>query len=439
MTFCKRVSHILLAFAVMSLGVFSFSLPSSALASPSVDVSPFFFSMPMLPDGYFDGDILASDSGYSISLDFSNLSSSGSSYATAEGDVSLTSESQGMDRWTITIPPSFENYSFTGSYSGQSSYDSNGVEYSGGDFSFTGGTQSGTSSTASAVQTADGDEYITGYGDNYSISGSSDFSGTVSGSITSNSDNTDHKRYRCFSVAWQNVLTYFVFDARNVISASIIGDSDPFYYRVLSSGNYPSFRIRFNLNGSVSQASVIPASYSVPFRTPQGTPGNSSWGLWLSPSAPIPSSVSVPAGFTIFREAVFGKESLLFSYLHSLESDLTTIHSDLVSLQSSISNSINNQTNTLVNTNTAGNFDPSSVSNMLNYGSLESNFHAPSTDQIFSTSGGTFADGMTWWRDRMNETLFYSGSPITGLATFTLTLGLAALVIGRRVSGGGTA
>lgn len=435
MTFCKRVSHILLAFAVMSLGVFSFSLPSSALAAPSFNSEPFFVNMPQLPDGYFDGDILASDSGYTLSLDFSNLSSSNSSYATAEGDVSLTSESQGMDRWSITIPPTFENYSFTGSYSGQSSFDSNGVEYSGGDFSFTGGTQSGTSSTASAVQTADGDEYITGYGDNYSISGSSDYSGSVSGSITSSSDNTDHKRFRSFSFVRSlvtpsgyttNRYYWVVSDARNSINF-YFGDNSTYgsSFTLAFSGGFPSFYIGFDFNGSVTER-VFNRNISQAVSA-----------VWLSNECPRPSSFG--SSTPVFRDAVFGKESLLFSYLHSLESDLTTIHSDLVSLQSSISNSINNQTDTLVNTNTAGNFDPSSVSNMLNYGSLESNFHAPSTDQIFSTSGGTFADGMTWWRDRMNETLFYSGSPITGLATFTLTLGLAALVIGRRVSGGGTA
>lgn len=434
MTFCKRVSHILLAFAVMSLGVFSFSLPSSALAAPSFNSEPFFVNMPQLPDGYFDGDILASDSGYTLSLDFSNLSSSDSSYATAEGDVSLTSESQGMDRWTITIPPTFENYSFTGSYSGQSSYDSNGVEYSGGDFSFTGGTQSGTSSTASAVQTADGDEYITGYGDNYSISGSSDFSGTVSGSISSNSDNTDHKRFRCFSsvlrVSSNIRVLWYIIDARNTISSSLY-QANYNTLRVTVYGGFPAFRFSFDSSGNFISSSSSSLAFNFSF-----TNSYDDSGVWFSPLFPPPSITD--DSFKL-RDCVFGKESLLFSYLHTLESDLTTIHSDLVSLQSSISNSINNQTNTLVNTNTAGNFDPTSVSNMLNYGSLESNFHAPSTAQIFSTSGGTFADGMTWWRDRMNETLFYSGSPITGLATFTLTLGLAALVIGRRVSGGGTA
>lgn len=425
MTFCKRVSHALLAFTVMSLGVFSFSLSSFALAAPSFNPNPFFVNMPMLPDGYFDGDILASDSGYSLSLDFSNLSSS----------YSEQTQAQGMERYTFTFPSTTitDNYiSFEGSEEYHYFGYSNGTGWVGGsgnddEINFNGTAdvelvQSGGTGTIS--QTASPRE---------DTSGSSDYSGTVSGSISPTDNNkSQHRRYRSFSCVYRRSSTvfysYFVIDARNTLYSVIDKGNYNTCYLDFGSSSYPSFLVIFNADGSVYSRSTLSNSYySFVF---------DELGIYLSPNFPPPVSWHSSVKST---DCVFGKESLLFSYLHQLDSDLNTIHNDLTSLQSSISNSINNQTNTLVNTNTAGNFDPASVSNMLNYGSLESNFHAPSTDQIFSTSGGTFADGMTWWRDRMNETLFYSGSPITGLATFTLTLGLAALVIGRRVSGGGTA
>lgn len=424
MTFCKRVSHALLSFTVMSLGVFSFSLPSFALAAPSFNPNPFFVNMPMLPDGYFDGDILASDSGYSLSLDFSNLSSS----------YSEQTQAQGMERYTISFPSYtvgttwdwdggsiYDDY--TGDYLMPGHYGPNDRPPTIGPYGEINGSLT-PSGTGTISQTASPRE---------DTSGSSDYSGTVSGSISPTDNNkSQHRRYRAFSTvhgSGDNVFyTYFVIDARNTIYCILDRSSSNVCYLDFGSTDFPSFFIRFYADGTyLTRGTISNSYYSFNF-------DNS--GIYLSPGFPPPYNW---APNVKSRDCVFGKESLLFSYLHQLDSDLNTIHNDLTSLQSSISNSINNQTNTLVNTNTAGNFDPTSVSNMLNYGSLESNFHAPSTDQIFSTSGGTFADGMSWWRDRMNETLFYSGSPITGLATFTLTLGLAALVIGRRVSGGGTA
>lgn len=436
MTFCKRFSIDLLAFAVMLLGIFSFSIPSSALAAPSVDVQPFFLSMPQLPDGYFDGDILSNGDNYQISLDFSNLASS----STTSSSESGTLHSEGLDRYTITVPSSTldvngsGSWDFDGGYYYYSPVGNGDADIIPGSSQPYGSLNSGSltvdvpSSSISVQQSADGDESYTG---SSSSSGSTDYSGTVSGNITSSKDTSDHHRYRCFSSVFNNFgnprYIWYVIDARNTIYSRFVNDGYNEYLVVYSVGGYPSARLLFGLNGSFfSTSSSFPSWLGL-------------YPYWLSNEFPFPSNLpsSIPNGY--FCDAVFGKETLLFSYLNQLHSDLNTIHSDIQSLQTSMQSAISNQTTQFMNVDSPGNFDPTDVENMLNYGTLESDFHAPSTDQIFSVSGGTFADGMTWWRDRMNETLFFSGSPITGLVTFTLTLGLAVLVIGRRVSGGGTA
>lgn len=442
MSFLKRAIATLSLFSVFVMGSFSFLPRAIALSSPSFNYEPFYVAMPQLPDGYFDGDILATDSGYSLSLDFSNLSSDYSGSSSSSGSA----QSQGNVSEFITFPiyNTRTNDSWTWSdgsvYNDEfDSWDVPGANASNG----SGGMPSGTGEnptgqiTGSSVSSPSGGGEISGYGDDYiynesgSESGSSDYSGTVSGTITANGDNSQHYRFRTFSCieSYNNSITYFWFivDARCQISSCFGSSSSGRYNLTVSrSRDYFSHVFYFSPSGAVINHITFT---SLTFATP----------VWISAGFPPPSDAPFIRQSDLFRDAVFGKDTLLFSYLHQLDSDLNTIHNDLTSLNSSITNSINNQTNTMMNADAASGFDPTSVSNMLEYGSLESNYHAPSTDQIFSVSGGSFTDGMGFWRDRMNELLYFSNSPALSMTIFSLTLGLAVLVIGRRVSGGGSA
>lgn len=426
MTFTKRMLLTLSAFIVLVVGSFSF-MSAGALSSPSFDSNPFFVNMPQLPDGYFDGDILYDTTTYGISLNFGGLTS----------EESGTIHSEGLDRYTFSFPSTtitdnyidFEGYLespyISGTTTNGSSYDTFAGSISGSgnndEIYFNGSgdvelVQSGGTGTIS--QTANGDD---------SYSGSTSYSGGVSGNIQASKDTLDHKRFRCFSCVFgasnYSEYRYFVIDARNKIYSTFNSDSS--VLTIHADGGYPSYVIRFNLNGTVLGSATIPSYFG--WSAPNG--------IWISDSFP-----PLPLGSSAkFRDAVFGKEALLFSYLHSLESDLNQIHTDIGSLQTAMQSSISNQTTAFQNMDAASGFDPTAVENMLNYGSLVSNYHAPSTDDIFSLSGGSYTDGMGWWRDRLNELLYFSGSPVLPMTIFTLTLGLAVLVIGRRVSGGGSA
>lgn len=451
MTFIKRMFLTLSAFIVLVVGSFSF-MSAGALAAPSFDSKPFFVNMPQLPDGYFDGDLLANGDNYQVSLDFGNLSSSNSSYATAQGDASYTSHSEGLDKYSISFHTGPSEYYGEWSWDNGSLRDPNNNIWSpynasnrqtnpNGEFDFYGGSND---SSGTISQTANGDESITGFGDDYSVSGSSDYSGTVSGSLTSSKDTTQHYRFRTWSVVGSYSPVeyfYYVCDARNTIRAVIDSSTSSsvttYRYRIYTTGGYPFFRLRFNLDGTFLSMDSG-SSLVVQFRSPTSTVTR---GIWFSDNAPTISEF--PSDFDssgiYFCDAVFGKEALLFSYLHQLDSDLNQIHTDIGSLQTSMQSAISNQTTAFQNMDAASGFDPTSVSNMLEYGSLEATMQAPSTDDLFSLSGGTFTDGMGFWRDRMNEVLYFSGSPVLPMTIFVMTLGLAVLVIGRRVSGGGTA
>lgn len=403
---------------------FSIDLASEPYLLPSfLSYSPFYF--PEMPHGYFDGNINVVDGSYNI--DFPSNSS-------LTGSIS----SQGMDRYTWTLDNDIYFYgdNVQGQFEGW--IDNGSIQGS--------GTPGGVISQTAAANR------------NISLS-LSDLDSVVNYSPAYN----ENSRFRCWSCVIDSSYVWFVSDTRNKITGSYVSkSSDEVTFKYVFSdpqgGNtlYPVWAIVFSPLGEVIQV-LSPSSssnsntYTLSFSigTLEQDSETSKWsvdplyhGVWFSNDSPPVqglTSLSVAENKKILANPVFGESAFQLSFLDSINSTLDSMKGTLEQIAPSINQGISNQTSQIQNMDAASNFDPTDVQNMLQYGSLESSFNAPSTDDLFSLSGGSFTDGMGFWRDRMNELLYYSGSPVLPMTIFSLTLGLAVLIIGRRVSGGGTA
>lgn len=421
--------------------------------------TPVYFDFEPLPVGFFDGD-MTSDS-QSLSINFNNLSDSESgSYSGSHSD-SGSASSQGNIDYSVSFPIYNTRTNDSWSWSDGSFYNEDSLDYylpSGipsGDFDEYWDALSENPHgviTGSSVSTPNGGGSISGYGDDYSLtssgsdsgsfSSSHDYSGTVTGSIAE-LWNTDKRWYSWWVVIGAGYV-WFCTDARNTVNCYVTkSNDDTFAFTCSIDGGHRAFAVVCGSDGKVSRTvdngpgsdgslSRMTFASNIYSKESRQSSQSISWGFSQSDNSPgLKGFGSLTSGKTFLRTSIFGKDSLEFLNWQQL-------HSEISSLQSSISSSISSQTNTLVNTNTPGNFDQTSMGNTDSMLSLQDSLAAPSTDTIFS-SGNTFTDGMGFWRDRMNELLFPSNSPITALTIFSLTLGLAVLIIGRRVNGGGTA
>lgn len=406
----------------VSLYPISISFPSSNLNFSFFDYSPFYF--PEMPHGYFDGNINVVDGSYS--LDLSNVT----------GTTSNSGDTTTFEHYTFTVPQVVSDFDMV-HQSQYTTYD---------------GTITSPSYTVSG-QTTNTVHYVE--------TGTLDINGSAP--VLYTPAYNENSRFRCWSCVMDSSFVWFVSDTRNKITGSIVSvTSDEVSWKYEFSdpngGNtlYPVWGIVFSPMGeviqvlspqTVSNKNVFILTCSIGSLEQDSESGKWSvdplyHGLWFSQDSPPVQNISylnVGDNKKYLANPVFGDFAFQLNFLDSINDNLIGLRSDLASLQSAMTSSISNQTSTFQNMDAASGFDPTDVQNMLDYGSLESNYHAPSTDQLFSVSGGTYTDGMAFWRDRMNELLYYSGSPILGLTTFVMTLGLAALVIGRRISGGGTA
>lgn len=387
---------------------YSFSRPIAG-KSYFVEFSPFYF--PELPYGYFDGHINSIDG--SFNLDYPSSSISGSI------------NHNGFDTYSLTLP----NTSGSGEFNFN---DTTGI----GSGSFNTSSGSGTIS-----QTAVSTDTIT--------------LNVQDVPITYTPTYNEISRFRSWAVVSGSSYCYFVCDSRNTISGSlesVTGDKGKLRFSAVGSDgvHYPFFCIEFAFDGTKLQTlQALPNGFTVDFKGGSLVQDSDTgiWscdplyhGFWLSDGCPpvVLSSLSDET-YKWLSNPVFGDDAFILNFLNAINENISGLRSDLTSLQSAMQSSISGQTSDFQNMDAPSNFDPTDVNNMLQYGTLESDFHAPSTDDIFSVDSGTFTDGMGFWRDRMNELLFFSGSPALPMTIFSLTLGLAVLIIGRRVSGGGAA
>lgn len=392
------------------------------------DFSPFYF--PELPYGEFDGNINVVDGQYNVDL------------GSLTGTTSNSGDTTTLEHYSFVVP----YYNITANSSSS-------------DFDFNDTTGIGH------VQNSDylsGNYTVTGQTTNtvhYVESGSIDINGSAPVSYTpSFNENT---RFRSWSLVSDASYIWFISDTRNKITGkvkSVSGDTITLQYVMSANNNvvYPTWCIVFDPMGNCIQVvSPLVANLSNTYEvdctigTLEQDQDTGVWscdplyhGFWLSQDSPSLQDISkivVSENKKYLANPVFGEEAFTLNFLNAINENITGLRSDLTSLQSAMQSSISNQTSTFQNMDAPSNFDPTDVNNMLEYGSLESDFHAPSTDDIFSVDSGTFADGMGFWRDRMNELLFFSESPALAMTVLSLTLGLAVLIIGRRFSGGGAA
>lgn len=402
---------------------FSYSFLSPYSHSPLFfDFSPFYF--PELPHGYFDGSINVVDGQYTIDL------------GSVTGTTSNTGDTTTFEHYQFNFPSVSSDFDMVH----QSAYT----------------TYDGTISTPSQTVTGQTTNAV-----HYVESGSVDINGSAP--VSYHSSFNENSRFRCWSCVMDSSYVWFVSDTRNKITGSIVSvtsDEVTWKYEFADpqGGNtiYPIWAVVFSPMGEVIQVlSPTTASnknvytLSCSIGTLEQDQDTGIWscdplyhGFWFSDDAPPVqgiTSLQVAENKKVLANPVFGEGAFSLNFLNAINENISGLRSDLVSLQSAITGSISNQTSAFHNMDAPSNFDPTDVTNMLEYGSLESDFQAPSTDDIFSISSGTFTDGMGFWRDRMNELLFFSGSPALPMTIFSLTLGLAVLIIGRRVSGGGAA
>lgn len=431
MTITKRIFSFFCAFAlcaVLSLGSLSFA------STPSTTIdSPVYFDFNPLPVGFFDGD-MTSDT-QSITLNFNNLSDneSGGYYSNNDFDATIPQHIT----WTDNLNTLFISGSF---------YDENMDSFiiPGSYYNTSGGAPN--IDLASPRFASEGDFVTDGY--TVSIDGSvngvthssHDYSGTVTGSVAEEWD-TD-KRWYSWWVAIGVGYVWFCTDARNTVNSYVTKvNDDQFTYNTYIDGGHRAFCVICGLNGSVSRTvdngpgtdgslgrmSFASTLNSKELRVSQGS-SNNNWGFAQSDYSPgLKGFGSLTPGKTFLRTVLFGKDSLEFLMWQQN-------HSDLVSLQQSIANNISSQTSAIQNMDAPSATQPD-TSDLVDYFGKASVYDAPSTDSVFQSqiSSSRYWSGVTWWTQRFND-LIVANDIILAFTTAMLTLGLAVLVIGRRVS-----
>lgn len=450
---------------------FEFVEPRVPGKSFYIDYSPFYF--PELPYGVFDGNYIAGFNGtQSLSLNFDNLtgtstgsfsySESGSGSGTYSGSSSSYGGTISGGTYTgsgsLTVPSGQYGWYFGDNYSRVNNNDTSQGElyFDGGQLgtvstsgTFTGsvsgssGSESGSLTITSLSESGSGSVNI---GDTYS--------GNVTGSFSYNPSFSDLARFRTWAVVSGTAYVYFISDVRNRITASLESVSDSgAKVRYLCKGDdgvfYPCYCVTFNYFGEkVASLSQLPNGITVDF-----APGSLSqdeesgkWsvdplyhGVWFSDQSPSLnlSPLTDTENLKWLANPVFGESAFVLNFLDSINSTLVTINDNLVSLTASMQQSISNQTSAFQNMDAQAQPQPSS-DELMDYFADSSVFDAPNTDSVFTGdaehifSTGHIYEGVSWWTSKFNE-LVNDNAILVSYITTMLTIGLAVLIIGRKV------
>lgn len=396
----------------------SFFSPSVVSSIPRYfDFMPFYF--PELPHGYFDGNLNVVDGSYNIDFP-SNASISGQINQTGNDHYTWDWDTGSLYWYGDTVQGQHEGW-ISPNYQGQTSPS--------GDI-----TQTAYANRLLSLSLSDLDSVVT-YQPSYN----------------------ENSRFRCWSVVIDSSYVWFISDTRNKITGSYVSKtSDEITFKYVFSEPepnntiYPTWAIVFSPLGEVVQI-LSPSSAansntytcSCSIGTLELDSDSGKWsvdplyhGFWFSQDSPPMqgiTSLSVAENKKVLANPVFGESAFQLSFLDSINTGISQINSNLLSLQQSISNDISGQTSSILGATASPATQPD-TSEMSDYFMQNSVFNAPNTDDVFSGSvtSAPMWSGVTWWSTKFNE-LIVANNTIVAFTTAMLTLGLAVFIIGRRV------